>query len=165
MDRVAHIYAWIYVCMKWDVPNVIRILKELLVRYIIESANYGAYRHFHIRITIFLYLCLSYRISFSSLPINPHNSNDQTVNQRSLSAHARMIDQDVSTRWRGDAVTRWRWNYLRKDSREDRFGEWRTEFLLGCTSNAGLYRVLVLTVCFRIQSATVVFTGASNVVV
>jgi len=56
-------------------------------------------------------------------------------------------------------MMQWRWNYLHK---EDRFGKQRTKFLSGCTSNASLHWVLVLTVCFRIQDATVVFTRTSN---
>lgn len=143
-----------YLCMKWEVPHVIRILKESMSRYNIEGVHYHCVYVKIIFICLFIIILqtISCQISLSS--INPRN---ERISQHSLSMRMQIIDQDTST-----YVTQWCWNVICVKTCEDRFGKRRTKFLPGCTSNASLHWVLVLTVCFRIQDATVVFTGTSN---
>lgn len=87
--------SWSYLCMKWEVPDVIIILKELVSCYVIEDVNC----HF-IRVNIIftcLFVIILQTISmimkylYFYCPFNRCNSNDQTINQYPLT-HMQSID-------------------------------------------------------------------------
>jgi len=106
-----------YLCMKWEVPDVIRILKELNSCYIIEDINYHFVYVKVIFICLFIIILqtISYQISSSTLILIRNDQSTSAVN-----AYAdnwlRYIDTHDA-----EAI------YVR--TREDRFGKRRTKFL------------------------------------